>query len=58
MLQNYQYILLSHLLLSTRRLIGQKFVFQQDNDPKHSTKSTKEFLKKRKITVMDLSPQT
>ena len=54
----YQTILQNHMFSSARRLRGQKYVFQHDNDPKHTAKKTAGFLKKRKVEVMDWPSQS
>ncbi len=40
------------------RLIGRRFTVQMDNDPKHTAKATKEFLKGKKWTVMQWPSQS
>ena len=46
----YREILGDNLLPSVRALkMGRGWVFQHDNDPKHTAKATKEWLKKKHI---------
>ena len=35
------------------KLIGRSFTMQQDNDPKHTAKTTKEFIRGKKWKVLD-----
>ncbi|KAK3506568.1 hypothetical protein QTP70_009910 [Hemibagrus guttatus] len=50
----YHQILGKNLLLSARALkMGRGWVFQHDNDPKHTAKATKEWLKKKHIKVLE-----
>ena len=52
-------ILGDNLLLSVRALkIGRGWVFQHDNDPKHTAKATKEWLKKKHIKVLEWPSQS
>ncbi len=43
----YRNILSDNLQKDATKLIGRSFIMQQDNDPKHSVKTTKEFIKAR-----------
>ncbi|KAI4872913.1 hypothetical protein NFI96_005295 [Prochilodus magdalenae] len=55
----YRKILSDNLLPSTRTLkMGRGWVFQHDNDPKHTAKATKEWLKKKHIKVMEWPSQS
>ncbi|KAK3561446.1 hypothetical protein QTP86_002827 [Hemibagrus guttatus] len=57
--QDYQQILEENLLPSVRELkLGQKWVMQQDNDPKHFSKSTKEWLKRKRFHTLDWPSQS
>ncbi len=38
--------------------MGRGWVFQHDNDPKHTTKATKEWLKKKHIKVLEWPSQS
>ncbi len=38
--------------------MGREWVFQHDNDPKHTAKATKEWLKKKHIKVLDWHSQS
>ena len=50
----YRQILGENLAPSARALkISQGWVFQHDNDPKHTAKATKEWLKKKHIKVLE-----
>ena len=50
----YWEILGDNLLPSVRALkTGRGWVFQHDNDPKHTAKATKEWLKKKHIKVLE-----
>ena len=52
-------ILDENLLESTMNLkLGRRFTFQQENDPKHKTKATLEWLNKKKINVLELPRQS
>jgi hypothetical protein len=54
----YQTILQDAMLPSARKLIRRNFLYQQDNDPKHTAKSTKEFFRRRKISVLEWPSQS
>ena len=55
----YCKILDENLLLSARTLMmGHGWVFQHENDPKHTAKATKEWLKKKHIKVLEWPSQS
>lgn len=55
----YCKILSDNLLASARTLkMGRGWVFQHDNDPKHTAKETKEWLHKKHIKVMEWPSQS
>ena len=55
----YREILGDNLLPSVRALkMGRGWVFQHDNDPKHTAKATKEWLKKKHIKVLEWPSQS
>ena len=55
----YHQILGENLLPSARALkMGRGWVFQHDNDPKHTAKATKEWLKKKHIKVLEWPSQS
>ncbi|OXA56016.1 Transposable element Tc1 transposase [Folsomia candida] len=55
----YQSILQKNLLPSVRKLrIRGDYFFQQDNDPKHTAKSTKEWFAKNQIKVLPWAAQS
>lgn len=61
--KNYYHRILSrHAVPSGTRLIGQNFVFQQDNDPKHTSKLCKAYLESKEVQgvlkIMDWPPQS
>ena len=55
----YREILGDNLLPSVRALkMGRGWIFQHDNDPKHTAKATKEWLKKKHIKVLEWPSQS
>lgn len=60
--EGYRNILEDHALPCGLRIIDRGFVFQQDNDPKHSSRLCRAFLeyqeKRRKLTIMKWPPQS
>lgn len=60
--EGYKQILKNHVVPCGTRLIGPEFVFQQDNDPKHTSKLCKHFLDKKEqqkiLKVMKWPPQS
>lgn len=54
----YQQILKDFMIPSAHRLIGRRFTFQQDNDPKHCSRSTKKFFKDNAIKVLEWPSQS
>ena len=55
---NYVDILNQLLKTSVRKLkIGHKWVFQMDNDPKHTSKVVAKFLKDNKVKVLEWPTQ-
>ncbi len=55
----YRDILDENLLQSAQDLrLGRRFTFQQDNDPKHTAKITKEWLHNNSMTVLEWSNQS
>uniref|UniRef100_A0A674C2Y1 Tc1-like transposase DDE domain-containing protein n=1 Tax=Salmo trutta TaxID=8032 RepID=A0A674C2Y1_SALTR len=59
-MENYVDILKQHLKTSVRKALkmGRGWVFQHDNDQKHTTKATKEWLKKKHIKVLEWPSQS
>ncbi|KAI2666432.1 Transposable element Tcb1 transposase [Labeo rohita] len=56
---NYRDILDENLLQSAQDLrLGRRFTFQQDNDPKHTAKITKEWLHNNSVTVLEWPSQS
>ena len=55
----YRTILDENLLESAKDLkLGRRFIFQQDNDPKHTAKSTKEWFTNKRIQVLEWPSQS
>lgn len=56
---SYLRILQENLTASAEKLgLGSNFVFQQDNDPKHTAKIIKEYFKENNIETLDWPPQS
>uniref|UniRef100_A0AAZ3QYI5 Tc1-like transposase DDE domain-containing protein n=1 Tax=Oncorhynchus tshawytscha TaxID=74940 RepID=A0AAZ3QYI5_ONCTS len=52
-------ILKQHLKTSVRKLkLGRKWVFQMDNDPKHTSKVVAKWLKDKKVKVLEWPSQS
>ncbi len=45
----FRAILSAHIQPNASELIGRRFTVQMDNDPKHTAKATKEFLKGKEV---------
>ena len=57
--QKYQAILRRNMMSSVDKLnLGDHWTFQQDNDPKHTSKSTKAWLCKRPWNVLEWPSQS
>ena len=55
----YQDILNQNLVASSRKLkMGRHWVFQQDNDPKHTAKSTQKWFTRHRIKLLHWSSQS
>jgi hypothetical protein len=55
----YQQILIQNLTASARKLkLGRGWIFQQDNDPKHTSKSTQKWFTDHRIKVLPLPSQS
>ena len=54
----YQRILEDHMLQDADHLIGDDFVFQENNAPIHSSRSTREWLRAHDVTVLDWPPKS
>ena len=50
----YRNILSANLKKNASKLIGRSFIMQQDNDPKHTANTTKEFNRGKKWKVLDI----
>ena len=53
----YRKILIHHMVPSANRLNPEGFIFQQDNDPKHTSNVVKKYLQNKKIEVMNWPAQ-
>ena len=56
--ENYVDILKQHLKTSVRKMLGRKFVFQMDNDPKHTSKVVAKWLNDNKVKVLEWPSQS
>ena len=57
--ENYVDILKQHLKTSVRKLkLGSKWVFQMDNDPKHTFKVVAKWLQDNKVKVLEWPSQS
>ena len=53
----YQQVLEKHMLTDVAALIGDDFVFQQDNVPIHMSRSTRQWLRQHDVTLLDWPPK-
>ena len=51
--RKYIRIMSDHMIPSARRLFEEEYIFQQNNDPKHTAKIRAEYLRKKGIQVLD-----
>lgn len=57
--EDYVKILETNLMKSARKIgLGRRFTFQQDNDPKHTSKVAKNYFKKAKVKLLEWPPQS
>ena len=56
--EQYRQILVHHMRPSVRPLNGNDFIFQHDNDPKHTSNLVKNYLQNRGIEVLSWPPQS
>ena len=57
--EKYVDILKQHLKTSVSKLkLGRKWVFQMDNDPKHTSKVVTKWLKDKKVKVLEWPSQS
>ena len=54
----YQQVLEEHMLTDAVALIGDDFVFQQDNAPIHTSRSTRQWLRQHDVTLLDWPPKS
>ena len=54
----FQEILRTRVCQDASKLIGRRFVLQMDNDPKHTSKVTKAFLKQQKWKILEWPSQS
>ena len=60
--EEYHSILVRHAIPSGKRLFGSAWIFQQDNDPKHTSNMCKSYIQKKvqsgEMLYMDWPPQS
>ena len=54
----YRQVLEEHMLTDAAALIGDDFVFQQDNAPIHTCRSTRQWLRQHDVTLLDWPPKS
>ena len=54
----YQQVLKEHMLTDSAALIGENFVFQQDNAPIHTSRSTRQWLRQHDVTLLEWLPKS
>lgn len=54
----YIRMLSQHMIPSSARLFKDDYIFQHDNDPKHTAKKVKEYLTRKNIVVLDWPSQS
>ena len=54
----YQQVLEEHMLTDAAALIGDDFVFEQDNAPIHTSRSTRQWLRQHDVTLLDWPPKS
>ena len=54
----YIEILRDQMMPSAREVLGRRYLFQHDNDPKHTSKKVTAFLKQKKVKLLAWPPQS
>ena len=54
----YRQILIHHLIPSANKMCPDGFLFQHDNDPKHTSEVVKSYVRNKKVHVMEWPAQS